>query len=101
MLTLHSLFLKDAGIEFKDVRYKFDDTWPATSKSLKDKGISRTGKVPELEYKGITLAQHIPILRYLARDLGSYDGVTNAAKYTVDAVADIYVDWRVSISSIG
>ena len=45
--------------------------------------------------------QHIPILRYLARELGSYDGVTNEAKYTVDAVADIYIDWRVSTSSIG
>lgn len=39
--------------------------------------------------------KHIPILRYLARDLGRYDGETNAEKYLVDAVADIYVDWRV------
>lgn len=39
--------------------------------------------------------KHVPILRYLARDLGRYDGATNAEKYLVDAVADIYIDWRV------
>ena len=39
--------------------------------------------------------QHIPILRYLSRDLGAYDGNTNWEKYLVDAVADIYIDWRV------
>lgn len=39
--------------------------------------------------------QHIPILRYLSRELGAYDGTTNWEKYLVDAVSDIYVDWRV------
>lgn len=93
--TFRRLFLKDAGIDFKDIRYKFDDTWPATSADLKSKGISLTGKVPVLEYKGQLLAQHIPTLRYLSRDLGGeYDGTTNEEKYAVDAVSDLYVDWR-------
>jgi hypothetical protein len=39
--------------------------------------------------------QHIPILRYLSRELGAYDGETSWEKYLVDAVADIYIDWRV------
>lgn len=43
--------------------------------------------------------QHIPILRYLARELGQYDGVTSADKYLVDAVADVYIDWRVSVDA--
>ncbi|TQW00952.1 glutathione S-transferase [Cordyceps javanica] len=85
------LFLKDAGIDFKDVRYKYDDTWPATSKKLQQDGISLTGKVPALEYKG---AIHVPTLRFLARDLGSYDGETSLEKYEVDHVADLYIDWR-------
>lgn len=55
--ALSSLFLKDAGIEFKDIRYKYDDTWPATSKQLQEQGITRTGKLPVLEYKGVRLAQ--------------------------------------------
>ncbi|RFU31748.1 hypothetical protein B7463_g4588, partial [Scytalidium lignicola] len=88
------LFLKDAGIAFQDNRYAYDSTWPATSAELQKKGISFTGKVPVLEYDGAILRQHIPILRYLARELGSYDGETSLEKYVVDAVADVYIDWR-------
>ncbi|PWY74472.1 hypothetical protein BO94DRAFT_524307 [Aspergillus sclerotioniger CBS 115572] len=90
------LFLKDAGIEFTEVRYPYDDTWPQSSQKLQDQGITRTGQLPALEYKGhiLTQLQHIPILRYLSRDLNRYDGETNWEKYLVDAVADIYIDWR-------
>ncbi|KAH7224263.1 uncharacterized protein BKA55DRAFT_584351 [Fusarium redolens] len=88
------LFLKDAGIDFKELRYTYPDTWPETSEKLKQQGITRTGSLPSLEYKGLILTQHIPILRFLARDLGKYDGQTNEDKYLVDAVADIYIDWR-------
>jgi glutathione S-transferase len=88
------LFLKDAGIDVKDTRYAYDHTWSQTSKDLQQKGLTRTGFLPTLEYDGSILTQHIPILRYLARDLGRYDGDTNLEKYTVDAVADIYIDWR-------
>ncbi|KAH6606924.1 glutathione s-transferase chloride channel [Trichoderma cornu-damae] len=88
------LFMKDAGIEFNDIRHPYDDTWPATSEKLKQDGITRTGKVPALLINGVILNQHIPILRYLSRDLGRYDGETNHEKYQIDAVSDIYVDWR-------
>jgi glutathione S-transferase len=53
----NSLFLHDAGIDFEDKRYPFNDTWKATSKELQEKGISKTGRVPVLEYKGVFLAQ--------------------------------------------
>ncbi|KAJ5988513.1 glutathione S-transferase [Penicillium waksmanii] len=89
-----NLFLKDAGVEFKTVLYPWDATWPQQSETLKNQGLTRTGKLPALEYKGQNLIQHIPILRYLARDLGGYDGETSQEKYIVDAVSDIYVDWR-------
>ncbi|KAF9768019.1 hypothetical protein IL306_014736 [Fusarium sp. DS 682] len=88
------LFLKDAGINFEEKRYAYPDTWPEASEKLKQQGITRTGSVPSLEYKGLILTQHIPTLRYLSRDLGKYDGQTNEDKYLVDAVADIYIDWR-------
>ncbi|OKL59302.1 hypothetical protein UA08_05037 [Talaromyces atroroseus] len=92
------LFLRDAGIDFKDVRYAYDDTWPATSKDLMEKGISLTGKLPAIEYKGKILSQsfhqHIPILRFFARELGDYEGGSNYEKYVVDAVSDLYIDWR-------
>ncbi|KAJ5319977.1 hypothetical protein N7508_000260 [Penicillium antarcticum] len=88
------LFMKDAGFNVKEVRYAYDETWPKVSKMLQEQGLTRTGKVPALEYQGLILTQHLPILRYLARDLGSYDGETNQEKYAVDVVADIYNDWR-------
>ncbi|RFU75739.1 glutathione s-transferase chloride channel, c-terminal [Trichoderma arundinaceum] len=88
------LFMRDAGIKFNDIRHAYDDTWPATSEKLKAEGITRTGKVPALLINGVTLNQHIPILRYLSRDIGRYDGETNHEKFQIDAVSDVYIDWR-------
>ncbi|KAL4764811.1 glutathione S-transferase [Aspergillus foveolatus] len=89
-----NLFLKDAGIATKDVLYPYDETWPATSEKLTQQGLTRTGLLPALEYKGEVYTQHIPTLRFFARELGAYDGETSHEKYIVDAVADIYIDWR-------
>ncbi|KAG8357047.1 hypothetical protein FVEN_g4930 [Fusarium venenatum] len=88
------LFLTDAGIPFEEKRYPFDDTWKETSEKLKSQGITRTGQLPAVEYKGLVLNQHIPILRFLSRELGKYDGQTSQDKYLVDAMADIYIEWR-------
>ncbi|KAH8811315.1 glutathione S-transferase [Xylogone sp. PMI_703] len=93
------LFFKDVGIEFKDIRIPHDDNWPTVSAELQKKGLSRSGKIPVLEYNDVILTEHVPILRYLARDLGAYDGETNYDKYIVDAVADLYIDWRAQWAS--
>ncbi|KAJ4243837.1 hypothetical protein NW762_014716 [Fusarium torreyae] len=97
-----NLFLRDAGLDFKTIRYAYDDTWPATKERLRKEGLSPTGLLPVLEYKGTKLSQHIPILRYLSRELGGYDGDTSYEKYNVDRVADLYVDWRAAwVDSLG
>ncbi|RGP81241.1 glutathione s-transferase p 10 [Fusarium longipes] len=94
------LFLKDAGIPFQENRYPFDDTWKETSERLKSQGITRTGQLPVVEYNNMKLSQqHIPILRFLSRELGKYDGQTSEDKYLVDAVADIYIEWRAGWAS--
>lgn len=49
--------MKDAGIEFEFIRYPHDETWPATSQRLQQQGITRTGKLPVLEYNGLKLTQ--------------------------------------------
>lgn len=112
----YSLFLRDIGLDFETVRYPYDDTWPATKEKLRKDGLSPTGLLPIIEYKGTKLSQvgsddtytmyvfqdcanhlqHIPILRYLSREHGGYDGDTSYEKYIVDRVADLYNDWRVS-----
>jgi len=56
-----SLFFKDAGIAFQDERYPYDDTWAAASKDLQARGLSKTGKVPVLEYNGEILTQVPPL----------------------------------------
>ncbi|KAH7159784.1 glutathione S-transferase [Dactylonectria estremocensis] len=89
------IFLRDAGIEFNDIRYPYESTWKATTGELANHGATRTRKLPALEYGGKILTQHLPILRFLARDLGRYDGETNEEKYLVDVLGDIYIDWRV------
>lgn len=53
------LFLKDAGIPFEEKRYPYDDTWKETSAKLKEQGITRTGLLPAIEYKGLILNQVI------------------------------------------
>ncbi|KAH7217497.1 hypothetical protein BKA60DRAFT_491673 [Fusarium oxysporum] len=89
------LFMIDAGIKFEERLYARDTTWPETKEKLKKQGLTRTGQLPSVEYKGKVLTGHVPILRYLSRELGAYDGTTNDDKYLVDLVSDIYVDWRV------
>ena len=49
--------MKDAGIDFKEVLYANDNTWPKISKVLQEQGTTRTGKVPALEYQGMILTQ--------------------------------------------
>lgn len=51
------LFLADAGVPFQDIRYPFYGTWSATASKLREDGISRTGKVPVLEYNDNKLSQ--------------------------------------------
>lgn len=56
-VALVSLFLTDAGIRFKEVRYALDDTWPSTSEKLVKDGLTRSGKLPVLEYNGLVFSQ--------------------------------------------
>lgn len=49
--------MKDAGIDFKEVLYANDHTWPKISQVLQQQGTTRTGKVPALEYQGLILTQ--------------------------------------------
>lgn len=115
----YRLFLQELNINYEDVLYTYDETWPSVNKA---KGVSLTGSLPVLEIDGERLYQvrallifgephtncvqtpgytkyryqHLAILRYLSRRAGAYDGETNHEKYLVDAAADIYNDWRVS-----
>jgi len=71
-------------------------------KTLQKRGLAIPGHLPVLEYNGLVLTQHLAILRYLARTLGKYDGQTSEEKHLVDAVGDMYNDWRAQwVANIG
>lgn len=57
IVEMERLFLADSGLQFQDIRYPFDDSWPATASKLRERGISRTGQVPVLEYNDDKLSQ--------------------------------------------
>lgn len=80
------------------MRYAYDSTWREThAPELQKQGLTRTGSLPVLQWQGHNLRQHLPILRYLARELGKYDGETSFEKYEIDTVADLYNDWGVCL----
>ncbi|KAK4051380.1 hypothetical protein OIV83_002864 [Microbotryomycetes sp. JL201] len=86
------LFFEDAGIAFVDVRYGFDE-W--NSKSVEERSqVNPAGTVPFVLLNGKVLAQSYALLRYFARQLGTYDGKDSEAMYFVDRITDITADWR-------
>lgn len=85
------LFFHELKIEYKDVFYNYGEEWDQKKDQLQ---LNLTGTLPVLEIDGHSLSQHLPILRYLSRRAGSYDGETNFDQFLVDAVSDVYVDWR-------
>ncbi|KIW52037.1 hypothetical protein PV05_07710 [Exophiala xenobiotica] len=91
------LILRELRINFEDKRYAYNDTWAKLSKTYQEKGLSVAGKLPVLEMDGHILSQHIPLLRYLSRSAGNYDGSSSYDNWLADAVSDIYVDWRAAM----
>jgi glutathione S-transferase len=117
------LFFAELGIEYKNEYYNYDAEWKTKRDELK---LNLTGTLPVLDIDGHRLSQvcicsgwlgagtffncdeadtlrrlkHLPILRYLSRRAGGYDGETNYEKFIVDAVSDVYIDYRVSPSAI-
>ncbi|KAI8607510.1 hypothetical protein BC830DRAFT_1158634, partial [Chytriomyces sp. MP71] len=96
------LFLADAGIAYKDVRIPLDATWATKKQEIIASGENPYGGLPILELDGKKYTQHIPILRFLSRKLGKYGGSTEDDVYLLDAVSDLYVDWRASwVTTLG
>lgn len=86
------LMWEDADIAYTDVRYSFAE-YPEFQKStIAD--LNPVKSVPIVELNSQVLVQSYAILRHFSRQLGAYDGSTEAEKYFVDAMCDIAIDWR-------
>ncbi|KAF7561657.1 hypothetical protein G7046_g2487 [Stylonectria norvegica] len=97
------LFLRELGIAFEDRKYAYDETWKPLNTSL---GISLTGNLPILEIDSHKLSQvsgkSAPAYLPPSRRANAYEGQSNYEKYLVDAVSDLYVDWRAAwVPNIG
>ncbi|RKP25046.1 glutathione S-transferase [Syncephalis pseudoplumigaleata] len=83
--------LSDAGIEFEK-RTVTHDAWPALKKELVASGKSSHGTVPFMELEGRVYVHQLPILRFLARRLGKYEGSDPESVYFVDSFGDLLAD---------
>lgn len=86
------LLLIDAGAQYKDIRYTFDE-WPEHKRSGPVAELNPTGNIPVIEMPGgKILTQSYAIVRRWSRQLGAYDGKTEDEKYWADVICDIVVD---------
>ncbi|KAG0164401.1 hypothetical protein DFQ28_010527 [Apophysomyces sp. BC1034] len=85
------LLLEDAGIEHEYVRYTWDN-WPAKKEQLLQDGYY-LGTVPMLEIEGRRIGKTVPIMRYISKKLGKYQGSNDEDCQLLDALSDAAMDW--------
>ncbi|KAF7731728.1 hypothetical protein EC973_008242 [Apophysomyces ossiformis] len=85
------LLLEDAGIEHEYIQYT-DDEWKPKKQQLLQEGYY-FGTVPMLEIEGKKIGKTVPIMRYIAKRLGKYQGSNDEEYQWLDALADTMLDW--------
>src|SRR5260221_9390189 len=82
--------LADAGIGYEDVRFPLTD-WPKWRNDRAVAGIFAS--LPTLTWDDVTLAETLPIASFIARKLGPYEGLDDAASAELEAICSFcYVD---------
>ncbi|KAI8638494.1 glutathione S-transferase [Parasitella parasitica] len=92
------LLLEDAGIDFEYIRHTFAE-W----KDLKQELIAKKIPAPTMPYitvDGKYFGKTIPVIRYICRKLGKYEGSNDEEKQLLDVYLDIVMDWASSWSSV-
>lgn len=82
-------FMLAHDVDFREELYDMNTEWPAAKAKIIEAGENPAGTVPVVKYDGKVLAQHIAIMRELAKDKG-----ISAGSYVNDAVADQYQAFR-------
>uniref|UniRef100_A0A7S4C0M9 GST N-terminal domain-containing protein n=1 Tax=Chrysotila carterae TaxID=13221 RepID=A0A7S4C0M9_CHRCT len=86
-------FMLVHDIAFTEELYSLGEEWTQKKQQLIASGENPSGTVPVLEHKGVTLTQHIALMRYLAREHGLTSG-SAYGDYVQDLVADEYQGFR-------
>ncbi|CEP19121.1 hypothetical protein [Parasitella parasitica] len=85
------LLLEDAGIDFKYIRHDAAE-WGKLKQELLDKNI-RAPTMPYITVDGEYFGKTVPIMRYISRKLGKYEGSNDKENQLLDAYSDIIMDW--------
>ncbi|RKP05974.1 hypothetical protein THASP1DRAFT_19075 [Thamnocephalis sphaerospora] len=86
------LMLIDASVPYKQ-RAITPAEWQQAKSEFTTPDRTPYGSLPTLRIDGKLYSQSLPIMRYLARRLGYFDGKDIENTFLVDAVADVAVDW--------
>lgn len=86
-----NLLLKDSGLPYEYVRLDFAK-FKETKADYTAKGLVQP-TLPYMEANGKVYGKAAPILRFLAKKLGKYDGKNDDDIQYVDALSDALYDW--------
>ncbi|KAI8062831.1 glutathione S-transferase [Gilbertella persicaria] len=84
------LFLKDAGVDFEYVRCSFEE-WGAQKQKLSAQGVLKP-TMPYITIDGKYYGKTAPIMRFISKKLGKYQGKDEDEAQLVDAYADSLLD---------
>ncbi|KAI9258866.1 class gamma glutathione S-transferase 2 [Phascolomyces articulosus] len=87
------LLLQDSGVSHEYIRVKNDDNWPKKKIALIEEDLY-FGTLPYVELEGKPYGASTPLLRYLSKKLGKYQGADDEKEHLVDTSADFCLDWR-------
>ncbi|KAI8885307.1 glutathione S-transferase [Backusella circina FSU 941] len=86
-----NLLLKDSGLKYEYTKLDFAK-FKSTKQEYAAKGLVQP-TLPYLEVNGKCYGKSTPILRFLAKKLGKYDGKDDDEIQLVDAISDAVGDW--------
>ncbi|KAI8967885.1 glutathione S-transferase [Mycotypha africana] len=86
------LLLIDAGLDFKYVRHTFDE-WKVLKQQLIEQQNAGIPTMPFMYIDGKYYSKTVPLMRFIARKLGQYEGKDDDENQLLDAYSDMIMDW--------
>lgn len=95
------LLLEDAGIDFEYIKYNAAEWKEVKQQLVADK--IRGPTMPYILVNGEYYGKTVPIMRFISRKLGKYEGRNDQENQLLDAYSDAIMDWafRWAMASFG
>lgn len=85
------LLLEDAGVDFKYVRHNAAG-WQEKKKEMLAQNI-RAPTMPFITLDGKYYGKTVPLMRFISKKLGKYQGENDDEEQLLDSYTDIIMDW--------